>query len=149
MQCTEIRDKGAYCAWVFNEDNSLGCALENNPDLCDQFATQAECEARIDGDPRQPRQACLWASVSTFNVGNDACEPVQVKEKCVLAALHGSDATQESQCGDASVHWQDLGAGTVTLTELQRCGYAPFHTTPCDFGNSTLPVLCDCACGGS
>jgi len=132
---------------VFNDENSLSCAYSIETNVCAGFSTPTECEAHFDPTPGQPL-ACLWATVSTFATGNDACEPLQVEQKCVTAQLPEPDDIVDSQrCGDSFVYLQDdVGDGTATLTEVKRCGFVPLETTPCDFGDSTL---CDCACGGT
>lgn len=151
MKCGEIPYMtGKYCAWVTTEDNSLMCQydLTEGDDICGKFTTQAACEEAINNDPRQALLACLWATVSTFATGNDACEPIKVEEKCVVGEIiNPADPIVDSQrCGDSFVHWHDVGAGTSTLTQIDHCGYRPFDTYVCEFGDPTLPHLCDCAC---
>ena len=57
-------------------------------------------------------------------------------------------------CSGASpaVYWADVGAGTAVLADVDNCYFAPrgmdasYNYQSCEFGDPTLPILCDCAC---
>ena len=52
---------------------------------------------------------------------------------------------------DTWVHFRDIGAGTAALMMTDRClrpgGYVGnVNAEACEFGEPSLPLLCDCGC---
>ncbi len=156
MRCVPHHDKGNFCAWVTDADNSFSCWAELetgrqslNDEICSQFTTRESCEARLDADPYQPQVACVWAVESIYSTIDDSCEVLSEEEHCVLARAHGQDGESEitNRCGDRSVFWADLGPQTASLTVIEQCGYEPyFGGRACELGDPSIPLLCNCGC---
>jgi hypothetical protein len=152
MSCqSDLSPEGPICVWHQDGDLNLRC----NPDGCEQFTNQADCEAAADSLPDGYELTCAWATELIVPGSSADCTSVHAEKKCV-AAQHEPDndflCENTAPCGDQPqvIYWQDLGGGDLSLLALDGCALYPYtHTGDyevCDYGDPILPQNCACAC---
>jgi hypothetical protein len=157
MSCLSYHGGENLCVWFTTGEENFSCWVSEDPDGCSQYTTRDACEARISDpdDPRQPMAGCLWITETIYSSTADSCEPASGEEKCV-GAIHSSGdlCAAPYSCGGKApaVYWADLGAGTVALAQVENCHFRPtaefgaYRYRACEFGEPTIPGMCDCAC---
>jgi hypothetical protein len=150
MTCrTKLNFGQPVCDWY---DDSV---VSESPETCHSQTNREACEGIHADYPIAPSARCAWAVETVYARGESGCEPMSTRERCV-AVDDSTAAVPEGQCtapyvcqGESQpVYWNDL-AGDITLLKVDSCmaigreGFAE-----CEFGDPTVPTVCDCACGG-
>lgn len=150
MSCVAHDSEGRICAWEATAETDLGCALYMDERACEQFTTKESCEERLENAEAAPQVACLWGTEAIHSTGDDSCTPAAAEEKCIAAVRYNDgEETSINRCSGQSIFWRDLGAGTAALVSLERRDFYPsdeYGNEPCELGDPSIPLLCDCAC---
>ena len=155
MTCRELAEvaSGPICVWHDDQDENIF----QNPEACGERTTREDCEAVLADYPVEPSYKCAWAKETVIERDDVACESPRVVERCIAVQREdGGDPLCDSgrNCEGArgALYWQELGAGDISLVELERCDLRP-HTWAatnyenCDFAATAVtPSVCDCAC---
>ena len=155
MTCRETLGaaSGPVCMWHDDPDESIFM----NPEACGQRTTREDCEAVLSDYPIEPTYECAWAKETVIERDDVACESPLVVERCIAVQREdGTDplcaAGRNCEGARGGMFWQELGAGDISLVELERCDLRP-HTWAatnyegCDFATDPVtPSVCDCAC---
>jgi hypothetical protein len=149
-------DAGSICTWY----TPLEKDVRNNPDACSAYTTKEQCESVFSDYPTPPNYTCAWATVGTYARGAAGCDAVATAERCVGVQVDdpaggggpGCDAAHTCAGEMRPVYWQEI-AGDITLMKVDSCG-SPLTAVQepefqlCEFGEPSVPSVCDCACGG-
>jgi len=163
MECIGDNASLLQCMWTDSESDSVEWVPGPGEDEvvpllgCSDFTTRESCEQRLRESEHQPVYACVWAQEVLYSVSGDSCEEFERAQKCVGADYVRGPDNQDSppsanHCSPDGppLYWEDRGAGTLSLLTICSNYYAPLvedrDFTPCEFGDVTIPLACECGC---
>lgn len=147
---------GALCVWHTSPAEDVA----RNPELCGELKTREACEAFLSDYPLHPDSHCAWATDLLIPRSDATCTTTTPVGRCVAVSL--VDTISESTCGEASscdgttaapVWWAELGAGDLSVIQLEACDHRPYAIgltsdyASCDFSaDPSTPSVCGCVC---
>jgi hypothetical protein len=155
---TTIGDSGSVCVWRTSPAEHVA----KDPELCGELKTRDACEGLLNHYPVDPDIHCTWATDLLIPRSDAACTSTAPAERCV-AVMHGdpnalpplicSAAPSCDGTTAAPVWWAELGAGDLSLIQLEGCDHRPYaigltsEYASCDFSSaSSMPSVCGCVC---
>lgn len=147
MECVKNHGGETACYWVTEPEDNYRCQADVDPEFCVRETTKEDCEA-LQSDTQDT--GCIWVTERIYSSGDPSCEAASTETGCVIGKrLYECDDVAQCAPGEPHLYWDELGAGTVLLTEVEDCEWMPQRSNRCEMGDPPIPLLCGCACTGA